>query len=278
MTGSFYKPGSSALHRYDPRGKIALLPLLVLTFFLPMRISQLCLYLAVVSILSVVFLGLRDTLQPIRLILPILILVLVLTPPFYRQGPALLAVRGFTLVSLGGLAEAARLVVRFTGISLIFFLFLRSTDPDSLVLAFRWFGLPFNLAMVISIALEYIPYFGTLYDQVQQAHLLRSAGEGARRSQTTGRTGESARPEPRRRAGCGLRRRLAGGIPTLTSVLILSIRRIPTLAMTLESRGVGRKNPRTSLHRLPDGPPLLRNALVTAALAGSWLASLLLFP
>ena len=259
--------GQSAVHRFDPRGKIILLLIFLITFFLPLKIGHLGIHLAVVAALTVIFLGIGNALRSLRLILPILILVLVLTPPFHRDGPVLFSIRSFPILTVSGLLEALRLIVRFTGITLIFYLFMGTTDPDSLVLAFRWFRLPFAISMVLSIALEYIPTIRRLYDQVRDAHRLRLAGEAVEAKPAT----SSARTR-------GRGHRLAEIIPILTSVLILSVRRIPTLAMALECRGVGRKNRRSSFHSLKTGGPMIRDGMITALVAGAIVISLMLFP
>lgn len=270
------KRGQSPVHRFDPRGKIILLLILLITFFLPLKIEHLAIHLAVVAALTVIFLGIGNALRPLRLILPILILVLVLTPPFHREGPVLFSIRSFPILTAFGLLEALRLIVRFTGITLIFYLFMGTTDPDSLALAFRWFRLPFAISMVLSIAMEYIPTIRRLYNQVRDAHRLRLAGETgeAKPATSSGRTRGKGKNKPRKRRG----HRLAETIPILTSVLILSVRRIPTLAMALECRGVGRKNRRSSFHTLKTGAPLIRDGMITALVAGVIVISLVLFP
>ncbi len=276
MIISFYDPSRrSLIHRFDPRAKIVLVLLYLVIFFLPLRILHLCPYLVLIALLTVLSLGPAATLRPLRLIFPILLLVLFLTPPFIRQGPALLSIRGFTLVTRAGLLEAGRLIVRFTGISLLFYLFLGTTAPDSLVLALRWFGLPFGVAMVLSVALEYIPYFSALYDRVKEAHSLRFPSLNLTADCGASRSGETAPKQKPRRT---LRARLRENLPIFTSVVILSVRRIPTLAMVLESRGVGRRNPRTSLHSLKPGRSMLYDALIAVTAAAALLLSVLLFP
>jgi energy-coupling factor transport system permease protein len=263
----FAKRGASALHRYDPRAKAVNLLTFLVLFFLPIRVWHLGVYLSVLIMVSGIFLGLRNTLRPIRLILPILILVVLLTPPFHREGDPLLTVRGLTLVSVSGLLLSLRLIVRFTGITLVFYLFIGTTDPDELILAFRWFRAPYAVSLVLSLALGYIPTIRALYDQVRDAHRLRLAAEGQAAAVS------AARP----RAG-GLFKRLREAVPVLTSVLILSVRRIPTLAMALECRGVGRKNPRTSYHTLKTGTAFLLDGAIALLTAAALITSVVLFP
>jgi energy-coupling factor transport system permease protein len=248
VTGSFFLSGHGPLHRFDPRCKLPLALLFIVLFFLPLRLPLLAAYLGIVSLALGLFLGFRELLRPLRTIGPLLLLVLLLTPPFYRGGQVYLSLGGFTLLSAEGAREAARLALRLTGITFAFFALLRSTDPADLILALRAFGLPFAAGLVVSVALQYLPGLKSLYEQVQDAHRLRRA--------------ENSPPAAR-----GLRAAQAL-IPQLTSVLILSIRRIPILAMALELRGVGLKTPRTSLRRLPGGRRLA-GSILAAVLAGS---------
>lgn len=263
MIATLYRQEDSLLHRYDARAKLVNVLTLVVIFFLPLRLPFLAGYLAAVAALIVCLLGVGELWRPIRAILPILVLVLLLTPPFHREGTPL--VGHFPLVTDLGFREALRLSVRFTGITLLFFAYLRTTDPERLVLALRWFGLPFGAALVISIAFQYIPNFKVLYDQVRDAHRLRQTA-----APPDGPAGRSGRR--------GIFRRLAGSVPALTSVLILSVRRIPVLAMVLESRGVGRTDRRSSYHTLPSGRSLVLSGLIALGVEAGVLAAVLLFP
>jgi energy-coupling factor transport system permease protein len=257
VSSSFFLPGRSPLHRFDPRCKLPLALLFAVLFFLPLRLPLLAAYLGVMSLAIWLFLGLRELLRPLRTIAPLLLLVLLLTPPFRRGGQVYLSLGGFPLLSAVGLREAALLAMRLTGITFTFFALLRSTEPADLILALRAFGLPFTAGLALSVALQYVPGLKVLYEQVQDAHRLRRA--------------ENSAP-----AAKGLKAARAL-IPQLTSVLILSIRRIPVLAMALELRGVGLGTRRTSLRRLPGGRPLATSIAAAALLGGLAAAAALLF-
>jgi energy-coupling factor transport system permease protein len=247
VSTSFFLPGHGPLHRFDPRCKLPLTVLFTLLFFLPLRLPLLAAYLGAMSLAIWLFLGFRELLRPLKTIAPLLLLVLLLTPPFRRGGQVYLSLGGFPLLSAVGLREAAFLALRLTGITFTFFALLRSTEAADLILALRAFGLPFAAGLVVSVALQYVPGLKGLYEQVQDAHRLRRAGNSAP-------------------AAKGLKAARAL-IPQLTSVLILSIRRIPVLAMALELRGVGLTTRRTSLRSLPGGR-LLASSIVAAALLG----------
>jgi energy-coupling factor transport system permease protein len=255
---SFFLPGGGLLHRFDPRCKLLLTVLFTVLFFLPVPLALLGAYLGVIALTILLSLGFRELLRPLRTIAPLLLLVLLLTPPFHRGGQAYVRLGGFALLSEAGVREALRLALRLTGITFAFFALLRSTAPDDLILALRAFGLPFEAGLVVSVALQYVPNLKALYDQVQDAHRLRRA--------------ENSPP-----AAKGLRS-LAALVPLLTSVLILSIRRIPALAMALELRGVGLKTRRTSLRSLPRGRRLAASVTAAALLGVAAAAAAVLFP
>jgi energy-coupling factor transport system permease protein len=259
VTGSFFLPGSGPLHRLDPRCKLLLALLFTVLFFLPLPLPLLGAYLGALALAIALSLGARELLRPLRTIAPLLVLVLLLTPPFHRGGQAWLRVGQIVLLSAEGALEAARLALRLAGISFAFFALLRSTDPAELILGLRAFGLPFGAGLVVSVALQYVPGLKSLYDQVQDAHRLRQAEQGA-----PGREGPL--------------RSLRSLLPLLTSVLILSIRRIPALAMALELRGVGLRGPRSSLRRLPGGRRLAWGILASALTGAAAVAAALLFP
>jgi energy-coupling factor transport system permease protein len=130
-------------------------------------------------------------------------------------------------------------------LTLGFFLVMRTTTPDELVLSLRWFGLPYTVCLVIVISLRTIPMVTTTWRNALDAHRLRS--------------------DPWRRRG---RRRLVDRyLPVLTSVFIEAVKGIPVLAMALESRGFGRKNPRTEFLRLKSGSALVKDMLACAGVA-----------
>ncbi len=257
MNASFFLPGRGPLHRFDPRCKLPLALLFAVLFFLPLRLPLLAAYLGAVSLAIWLFLGFRELLRPLRTIAPLLLLVLLLTPPLRRGGQVYLSLGGFALLSAVGVREAAFLALRLAGITFSFFALLRSTEPADLILALRAFGLPFAAGLVVSVALQYMPGLSGLYEQVQDAHRLRRA--------------ENSSP-----AAKGLKAARAL-IPQLTSVLILSIRRIPLLAMALELRGVGLRTRRTSLRRLPGGRLLATSILAAVLLGGLAAAAAILF-
>jgi len=196
-------------------------------FFLPLPILILAGYLAAIVFINLLSLGPKGVIRPFLSIQPILLLVLLLTPPFQREGEPFFIIGGRILVTTGGINEALRLIIRFSGITLLFYLFANTTNADLFITSCYRMGMPFNLVLVVTIAMRYIPHLTTLYREVTDAHSLRRGADTAIRGFTP-------------------IRRVKALLPVLTSVLIQAIRQIPVLSMALECRGVGRRAKRST--------------------------------
>jgi energy-coupling factor transport system permease protein len=241
--------GAGPLRGYDPRAKLLLLAPLLICYFLPVRPIVLAPYTAALGCLVCAGLGPKQLLAPLRFIGPMLVFIFLLTPPFYRGGRALLSIFDTAVVSTEGLRTTLTLSLRLTGLTLGFFLVIRTTTADELVLSLRWFGLPYPACLVIVIAIRTVPSLSLAWRNALDAHKLRSASSGKGR-----------RP--------GIVERY---LPVLTSVFIHAVKGIPVLAMALENRGFGRSNRRTEYFKLKGGPALLRDFAVCMAIAAVFL-------
>jgi energy-coupling factor transport system permease protein len=226
-------PGKGLLYRLDSRPKFIILLSLVVLFLVESNIIVQAAMLVGLLILTGLTLGLRKIAVPIKSILPIIILTALLTPPFNPEGEAILSIGDRVFLSDQGLFLTVRLILRFAGITVAFYLFFSTTVTESFILALRSFGLPYRAALTVTISLRYIPDMFSTYRRISDAHKLRTAGM------------ESKRKKSR------FRYRLKHLFPVLTSVLIHAVKSIPSLAMALDSKGLGRKNIRTSCRKLP---------------------------
>jgi len=232
---TLYREKRSLLHAYDCRLKLVLLPLLVVYFFLPQGLPISAGVTSLLLILILAVLGWKDLVLPLSMIGPLLILILLLTPLFHRTGTPLVTAGSFLLVTSDGLTEAFQYALRLTGISIIFFLFFRTTPMEDILLALSWYRLPYTVTLVISIALRYIPHIAGLYGKIKSAHALRCGIHDK-----TIRKRRGFHP--------------AALFPVLVSLMIQSVKTIPTLTMALELKGVGRDNRRTRVRSLPAVP------------------------
>ncbi len=226
MITSTYIEGNSFLHKTDPRIKIIILVDLLVLLFVPIAIPVMIFIVVLFSMITAISIGFYRLLIPLKMVLPIVIFILLLTPPFYREGNSLFIVQGKIILTSDGLEQTLRLIMRFSGITVLFFMFFATTTINNFILALQWFRLPYRTALIITIALRYIPYMITVYSNIQDAHKLRITEESGKK----------------------LIRRFKRVFPSLVSVLIQSIKSIPTLAMALELRGIGLEIKRTQFN------------------------------
>ena len=245
MKAEFFRPGHSFLHRFDPRAKLVLLIPLFACFFLPVPPWVLIPFAVALMIVVAAALGPAELLPPLRAITPVLIFICLLTPPFHRGGAVMLRVFQVAFLTTDGLRETLLMLIRFLGITFGFFAVVRTVSLDDIVLSLRWFGLPYTLCLVVIIALRTIPSLASTWHNALDAHRLRSP------------------PMPLRKR----KKLIETYLPVLTSVLIEAVKGIPVLAMALESRGFGRRNPRTAYAELKRGRQLAADAVVCIAIA-----------
>jgi len=268
MIGSAYRDTGSFLHRYDPRVKLLLLLGWCAMLFLPVgSIWWYGAYTGFLALAAAAALGWNDLWMPVRSILPLLILVLILTPPFYRTGEPLIMAGRTVLITKDGLEEAGKLIFRFTGITLAFFLYFRTTTLQHVILTLRWYGLPYRTALVITLAFRYIPTTAQLMHNVRAAHLLREPMPGSSGAALEDIAAGRQKPRMRRKwSPSRIRRRFGDWFPVLMSVLIASVKSIPTLAVGLEFRGLGRKEKHTSWKQLENSPKVYVHLLAALLL------------
>ena len=187
MNGSFsfgsYYPGSSALHRMDPRAKL----LLGLVFLGTALCAQDFVGLGVIAIFVAGLYALSGI--PVRMALkslaPLLAIVLVASVLnlFAKQGGDLLFQLWIIRISEEGVHSclfiAARLTLMMMGMSLITMttLTLDLTEAlERLLSPFARIGLPAHeLSMIMGIALRFMPQFATEMATVYRAQISRGA-------------------------------------------------------------------------------------------------------
>ena len=247
MNTSTYIPGRGFLYAFDPRAKILLLLLLITLFFLPITLAGLYLIVALIVAVGWHNTGKENVVRVFRSIIPMLIFMVLFAPLSKRGGEPLVAIGSFTLLSVEAVLYTLRLGGRFIGISYAATLLFATTLTGELILALRFWRLPYRAALVITLSFTYIPFIADSFEQISESHRLREASE------------EEQRPS--------IFRRLRDLIPTLTSVLVLALRSIPNVAMSLELRGLGRTEKRSSYHSLDSYTRLFTDLLISITIA-----------
>lgn len=217
-----YFPGNSLLHRLDPRMKLVLTLCFIVLVFLPQNwfgLLTVALFLALVIGLSRL---------PLRLIWrstkPVLFLVLftsILNVLYVAEGTTLVH-WGFIHVTTGGLTSAGFIAARIFCLILGSSLLTYTTTPTALTDAIERLLSPLKvikvnpheLAMMMTIALRFIPTLMEETDKIMSAQKARGADM------------ESG----------GLIQRVKALVPILIPLFVSSFRRAYDLAMAMECR------------------------------------------
>lgn len=233
-----YIPKDSAVHRLDPRTKIAAVTILMVTIFVVRDFSGyglLTLFILGVTVLAQIPLG--YVLRGLRPVLFLLLLTVILNVFFSG------AQDGTVLVRLGPLVATREAVVRalFIGYRLIALVVVTSlltftTSPveltdgiERLLRPFRRIGVPAHeLAMMMTIALRFIPTLLEETEKIMKAQMARGA--------------EFERGNVLRRA-----RAL---VPVLVPLFVSAFRRADELALAMEARCYRGGEQRTRLKQL----------------------------
>ncbi len=178
-----YWPGTSLVHRLDPRTKL----LLSLAFMIIVFLASGWIGLAVCAVFTLLFYVLANIplIQAARSIAPLLFIVVItaLLNVFFVQGGTIYFQWGIICISEAGLAHAAfisvRLILLLLGVSL---LTLTTTNLDiteafeRLLAPLARIGFPAHeLAMMMGIALRFLPQFALELRTVYRAQASRGA-------------------------------------------------------------------------------------------------------
>lgn len=245
MITSTYISGNSILHKADPRIKTIILLTIVILLFFPLSITAMTIIISLLLLTGINSLGFFKLMQPLKMILPIIIFVIILTPPFFRGGEAVMVIKNTVILTIAGIEQTLRLIFRFSGITLCFYIFFSTTSINYFILTLHWFRLPFKAALVITIALRYIPYMVIIYNNIRDAHKLRGNNYKNRK----------------------IWKKLGSIFPTLVSVLIQSIKSIPSLSMALELRGIGLSTERSQYHIIKSSKIVLQITIAVVIVA-----------
>ena len=247
---------SPILSRFDVRPRLLALLFFIILFFLPFTLPVLGILLGTTVIVSLLLSGPSRTAGVIKPVLPLLVMVVLFTPLFFPRGRVLLTLGTRVVLTWPGLREVLMLLCRFSGITLVFALFGFGTKSDEFIACLRWYGLPFRAALIINLTLRSVPELLELYRRVRDAHSLRAP------------YAEPLGKKKKKRPGSGWIKRLLSVVPHLTSVLIITVKRIEPLSMSLELRGAGIRTGRTVLRPLPGGKKLILHFGIFVLMAG----------
>lgn len=230
-----YLPGTTVVHRLDPRVKIVAVIALSLVIFgaTPAEIALISLFLA--AVLRTARLTLAQTLAAVRPV-AIFMALIFLMHLFLTEGGPLISLSPLPLrITQEGLAQGAYVTWQFAGLVIGAAVLTMTTLSSDLVGGIERLlrplarvGIPSqDIAVMIAMAFRFMPMLLEEYDRIRMAHMARGADF------------TSGNLVLRTRAVAAL------AVPLLSS----AFRRADELALAMEARGY-RRGPRTTLHEL----------------------------
>ena len=231
--GSFgvYRPGTSFVHKLDPRTKVVFSFLYLIAAFLASGVFGMAAIVAVACAAHVASgFGIREARWALRPFMWLLAFILVFDCLFMNSGEAWWSC-GAVCISSGGVAFAAESCVRFACMLVATSTLMATTSPIALADAFAKLLAPLravgvkvdDVALVLGLALRFIPVFSEELLRIRTAQISRAADF---------------------ESGPWHRRVLS--LATLATPLVAgALRRSATLASSISSRAYGASNART---------------------------------
>ena len=225
MNVSRYIYGTSFYHRFDVRPKLFFTFLFSALSFVLSSYVAVALVLLIPIVLMILSVGGKETWRCYSRLIPLFLIMILFIPLQNRDGSPLLVIHGFIVITAEGLWTVLRIISRLGGISGVLMLLLLTERNENIITALRAFHLPYNAALAASMILRYIPYLGYLFSEIRASMSLRLE--------------EGKRGYP--------------VLPSITALVIASIRMIPDTASALEERGFGRGKPEREAMPHPSG-------------------------
>ena len=217
-----YFPGNSFLHRLDPRMKLIItLALIVLVFFVKGLIGYALLYGLIVGCAALSRISPRFLIKGMKPILFIIVLTFALNALF-ASGDTVWLSWGFLTITREGVTNAVFMALRLVFLMICTQLMTLTTSPialtdalERLMKPLKKIGFPAHeLAMMMSIALRFIPTLLEETDKIMKAQSARGADF------------ESG----------NLLRRAKAMVPLLVPLFVSAFRRAVELALAMEAR------------------------------------------
>ncbi len=261
-----YLPRDSIVHRLDPRCKLLAFGFIVVAItFSNTYLANVMLVLMVLLLLALSRLPIGHTLQGLRLALPALAALaffqMIFPPPSFGPAEAASLPEDCTVIWQWGFAEltdctlqlivvsTARLIELFVLTSLLT-LSTTTTElahgTEGVLAPLQRIGFPAHeLALVVTIALRFVPTLALQMERLVKAQMARGADFG-----TSGRF----RIRKSKRSGIRFIRATRRLLPLLIPLFLIGLRRSETLIVAMDARGYTGGRERTRLSRLHAGP------------------------
>ena len=235
-----YFPGDSGLHLLDPRMKIIITTIYIVTLFIPRNpVGLLCAMLLGVAGYLISKISLKFIIRSLKPVLPIILFTAILNMIFV-EGERVLVSFWVVSITLEGVILALLMCVRIIGLISGTSLLTYTTSPialtdaiESLLGPFKRIHMPVHeLAMMMTIALRFIPTLIEETDKIISAQKARGADM------------ESG----------GVIQRARALVPILIPLFVSAFRRADELALAMECRCYHGGEGRTRMKQLTYAP------------------------
>jgi len=179
--GQFF-PGTSVVHRLDPRTKLVVLVVYIVALFVASSwVSYLICFLFLAASIAVSRIPLKSIVRGMKPLVFILVFTGVLNV-FFTPGKALVSL-GFVTITLEGILQAVKMVSRILMLITATFLLTYTTSPialtdglEALLSPLKHIKVPVHeLSMMMCIALRFIPTLIEETDKIMSAQKARGA-------------------------------------------------------------------------------------------------------
>ena len=234
--GQFF-PGNSIIHRLDPRIKLVLLLSFIVFIFITGNYFSLSfIFLFVLSVVMMSGVALKMYLKSLKAIVYIVLFTSVINLLYGRGEP--IAQFGILKVTVSGINNAVFVFIRIVSLILISSVLTYTTSPTQLTDGMERLMSPLKvfkiqvheIAMMMSIALRFIPILFEETDKIMKAQMARGAdfesGSLINAQKARGASMDSG----------NVIQRIKAFIPVLVPLLVSSFRRAYELATAMECR------------------------------------------
>lgn len=217
MKTNLYIENDGLYYKFDPRAKLIITLLCSILLFLKFSLSFYYIFTFAIILFSVWQVGFKASFRTLKLIMPIVILMFVLSPISLRDGEAIIVIKDFVLLTRESLDSVLLISFRFIILSYLFTLFFQTTNNRDIILTFQSFGLPYSAALMLSMSFRFIPSVVDTVNIIKDSHKLRDPIENKKKKQKN------------------------EYVKVLTSAIVVSVKQISDTAASLELKGYGKK-------------------------------------
>ena len=218
-----YNYSDSFLHKSDPAIKFAgLIVLSILILFLNGFACLLTSVLIVSVMLHLGHLDIKTVITPLKRLLWFFVMMFFMNALFYKGNTCIYSMWTICL-SKEGVIKGADIVLHTSSVTILSYIFIRTTTSveimkgiEKVMTPLKFIGIPIrDVALIMSIALQFIPVFYSDLERIRKAQIARGADF----------------------AGNSLKNRIRLILPLVIPSFVSAFRRADELSLAMEARG-----------------------------------------